>query len=95
RPDQLFTLKGDDPLTKYFNSIFEDGDWQNDWITHLPNSMREMIMNKGKQLERFEGLSQMDIGSLWQWRRGISDNKNAVQYRSLGSSQKQSQENIE
>ncbi|MDZ5609867.1 phage tail protein, partial [Bacillus pseudomycoides] len=95
RPDQLFTFKGDDPLTKYFNAIFEDGDWQNDWITHLPNSMREIIMNIGKQLERFEGLSQMDIGSLGQWRRGISDNTNAVQYRSLGSSQKQSQENIE
>ncbi|MDZ5610903.1 phage tail protein, partial [Bacillus pseudomycoides] len=31
RPDQLFTFKGDDPLTKYFNAIFEDGDWQNDW----------------------------------------------------------------
>ena len=30
KPEEIFSFKGDDPLTKYFNAIFEDGDWQND-----------------------------------------------------------------
>ncbi|MEQ3599267.1 hypothetical protein ABNG30_20875 [Bacillus thuringiensis] len=31
---EIFSFQGDDPLTKYFNAIFVDGDWQNDWITY-------------------------------------------------------------
>jgi len=81
RPEEIFSFKGDDPLTKYFNAIFEDGDWQNDWITHIPESMRDMVREIGRQMERFEGLSIYDVGSLSRWRKVLSDNPNVIQYR--------------
>ncbi|MGG3446503.1 phage tail tape measure protein [Bacillus nitratireducens] len=82
-PEQLFSFKGDDPLSKYFNAIFEDRDWQNEWITHLPDSMREMVLNIGKQLERYEGLSQMDTGGVGKWRKILSEDASANQYRPI------------
>lgn len=82
-PEQLFSFKGDDPLSKYFNTIFEDRDWQNEWITHLPDSMREMVLNIGKQLERYEGLSQMDTGGVGKWRKVLSEDASANQYRPI------------
>ena len=42
-------LTGNNPLSKYFNAILEDGDWMNDWVTHLPKSMQSMVMDVGKQ----------------------------------------------
>ncbi|EJR21328.1 hypothetical protein II7_00383, partial [Bacillus cereus MSX-A12] len=69
KPEEIFSFKGDDPLTKYFNAIFEDGDWQNDWITHIPESMRKMVSEIGRQMERFEGLSINDLGNLSGWRK--------------------------
>ncbi|MGW6145901.1 phage tail tape measure protein [Bacillus mycoides] len=82
-PEQLFSFKGDDPLSKYFNAIFEDRDWQNEWVTHLPDSMREMVLNIGKQLERYEGLSQMDTGGVGKWRKILSEDASANQYRPI------------
>ncbi|MDM8361737.1 phage tail tape measure protein [Bacillus thuringiensis] len=81
RPEEIFSLQGDDPLTKYFNAIFIDGDWQNDWITHIPESMRDMVREIGRQMERFEGLSVYDVGKLSKWREVLSDNPNVIQYR--------------
>ncbi|PRT14969.1 phage tail protein [Bacillus toyonensis] len=81
KPEEIFSFKGDDPLTKYFNAIFEDGDWQNDWITHIPESMRNMVMEIGRQMERFEGLPVYDVGNLSKWREVLSDNPNVFQYR--------------
>ncbi|MGM2417467.1 phage tail tape measure protein [Bacillus cereus group sp. BceL062] len=81
KPEEIFSFKGDDPLTKYFNAIFEDGDWQNDWITHIPESMRDMVREIGRQMERFEGLSIHDVGNLSRWREVLSDNPNVIQYR--------------
>ncbi|PEI37738.1 phage tail protein [Bacillus wiedmannii] len=81
RPEEIFSLQGDDPLTKYFNAIFIDGDWQNDWITHVPESMRDMVREIGRQMERFEGLSVYDVGRLSKWREVLSDNPNVIQYR--------------
>ncbi|PFX70289.1 phage tail protein [Bacillus toyonensis] len=81
KPEEIFSFKGDDPLTKYFNAIFVDGDWQNDWITHIPESMRDMVREIGRQMERFEGLSIYDVGNLSRWREVLSDNPNAIQYR--------------
>ncbi|MBJ8039048.1 phage tail tape measure protein [Bacillus cereus group sp. N17] len=81
KPEEIFSFKGDDPLTKYFNAIFEDGDWQNDWITHIPESMRDMVREIGRQMERFEGLSVYDVGNLSRWREVLSDNPNVIQYR--------------
>ena len=86
-PDQLFSFKGDDPLSKYFNAILEDGDWQNELITHLPESIREMVMNIGKQMERFEGLSLNDVGTLSKWRKVLSDSPNTIQYRQNNGNQ--------
>ncbi|MCU4733423.1 phage tail tape measure protein [Bacillus cereus] len=81
KPEEIFSFQGDDPLTKYFNAIFVDGDWQNDWITHIPESMRDMVREIGRQIERFEGLSIYDVGNLSRWREVLSDNPNVVQYR--------------
>ncbi|WP_242281671.1 phage tail tape measure protein, partial [Bacillus cereus group sp. BfR-BA-01454] len=81
KPEEIFSFQGDDPLTKYFNAIFVDGDWQNDWITHIPESMRDMVREIGRQMERFEGLSIYDVGNLSRWREVLSDNPNVVQYR--------------
>ncbi|PHF44659.1 phage tail tape measure protein [Bacillus toyonensis] len=81
KPEEIFSFKGDDPLTKYFNAIFMDGDWQNDWITHIPENMRDMVREIGRQMERFEGLSIYDVGNLSRWREVLSDNPNAIQYR--------------
>ncbi|MGH1260611.1 MULTISPECIES: phage tail tape measure protein [Bacillus] len=81
RPEEIFSFQGDDPLTKYFNAIFVDGDWQNDWITHIPESMRDMVREIGRQMERFEGLSIYDVGNLSRWREVLSDNPNVIQYR--------------
>lgn len=87
KPEEIFSFKGDDPLTKYFNAIFEDGDWQNDWITHIPESMRKMVSEIGRQMERFEGLSINDLGNLSGWRKILSDNPNVVQYRQSNNNQ--------
>ncbi|KAB2493894.1 phage tail tape measure protein [Bacillus cereus] len=81
KPEEIFSFQGDDPLTKYFNAIFVDGDWQNDWITHIPESMRDMVREIGRQMERFEGLSTHDVGNLSRWREVLSDNPNVIQYR--------------
>ncbi|PGE75404.1 phage tail tape measure protein [Bacillus toyonensis] len=81
KPEEVFSFKGDDPLTKYFNAIFEDRDWQNDWITHIPENMRDMVREIGRQMERFEGLSIYDVGNLSRWREVLSDNPNVIQYR--------------
>ncbi|PEL14524.1 phage tail tape measure protein [Bacillus toyonensis] len=81
KPEEIFSFQGDDPLTKYFNAIFVDGDWQNDWITHIPESMRDMVREIGRQMERFEGLSIYDVGNLSRWREVLSDNPNVIQYR--------------
>ncbi|WP_254488428.1 phage tail tape measure protein [Bacillus thuringiensis] len=81
KPEEIFSFQGDDPLTKYFNAIFVDGDWQNDWITHIPESMRDMVREIGRQMERFEGLSINDVGNLSKWREVLSDNPNVIQYR--------------
>ncbi|GAB6633075.1 phage tail tape measure protein [Bacillus paranthracis] len=87
KPEEIFSFKGDDPLTKYFNAIFEDGDWQNDWITHIPESIRKMVSEIGRQMERFEGLSINDLGNLSGWRKILSDNPNVVQYRQSNNNQ--------
>ncbi|PFY21057.1 phage tail protein [Bacillus toyonensis] len=81
KPEEIFSFQGDDPLTKYFNAIFVDGDWQNDWITHIPESMRDMVREIGRQMERFEGLSIYDVDNLSRWREVLTDNPNVIQYR--------------
>lgn len=62
-PGGLFQFSGDNPLAKYFNAIIEDGDWMNDWITHLPQNMRGQVMELGKQFAQFEGLQAMTGGN--------------------------------
>ncbi|ARJ20524.1 phage tail tape measure protein [Bacillus mycoides] len=81
KPEEIFSFQGDDPLTKYFNSIFVDGDYLNDWLTHIPESMHDAVKEIGRQMERFEGLSIYDVDNLSMWRKVLSDNPNVVQYR--------------
>jgi hypothetical protein len=45
-------------MQNYINAILVDGDWMNDWVTHLPKNMRGQVMNFGKQFAQFEGLTQ-------------------------------------
>lgn len=59
---KLFRFKGDSPMAKYFNAILEDGDYLNDWITHLPKAIRGDIKNLGKQFAAFEGLTAVGNG---------------------------------
>jgi phage-related minor tail protein len=35
---------------KYFDAIREDGDWLNDWLTHLPDTMRKALVESGFNL---------------------------------------------
>ncbi|EJR82892.1 phage tail tape measure protein, TP901 family, core region [Bacillus cereus VD156] len=63
-PSELFQFTGDNPLTNYFNAIFEDGDALNDWITHIPESIRDAVRDIGQQMERFEGLTKAEVNSL-------------------------------
>jgi phage-related minor tail protein len=45
-------------LTNYFEAIREDGDWLNDWLTHMPKHMSDVARQMGKiiapELERKE-----------------------------------------
>jgi phage-related minor tail protein len=41
---------GDDILNKYFNAIRDDGDYMNDWLTHLPKEMNSALKGIGKLL---------------------------------------------
>lgn len=55
-------LKGfstdDVALTNYFEAIREDGDWLNDWLTHMPKNLSDVAREMGKiiapNLERKE-----------------------------------------
>ncbi|WP_130067535.1 phage tail tape measure protein [Bacillus albus] len=89
----LFQFNGDDPLSKYFNAIFIDGDWRNDWITHIPENIRDMVRSIGAQLERFQGLSKADVKSFPGWKEVLSDNPGEVWYRPLESPEQRSYAN--
>lgn len=48
---KMSAFKGGGAWAKYFNAILEDGDWMNDWITHLGLDKGQMgaVMDIGKQ----------------------------------------------
>jgi hypothetical protein len=31
------------PIVEYFRIVIEDGDWLNDWLTHLPENVRAIV----------------------------------------------------
>lgn len=35
------------PLLKYFAVVLTDGDWMNDWITHLPLEIHDCTQQLG------------------------------------------------
>lgn len=47
-------MMNNNPLKKYFEAILEDGDYLNDWITHLPVDMRDALKAVGKELEGYD-----------------------------------------
>ncbi|WP_339233800.1 hypothetical protein [Oceanobacillus sp. FSL W7-1281] len=61
---QAFSTIG--TLGKYFFAIVEDGDYMNDWITHLPESIQGPILRAGeifaglrdKVIQAFDGIKQ-------------------------------------
>ncbi|KAA0792464.1 MULTISPECIES: phage tail tape measure protein [Bacillus] len=89
----IFQFNGDDPLSKYFNAIFVDGDYLNDWLTHIPESMHDVVKEIGRQMERFEGLSINEVRSFPRWREVLSDNPGEVWYRPLESPEQRSYAN--
>ncbi|MBJ8025450.1 hypothetical protein, partial [Bacillus cereus] len=46
-------MMNNNPLRSYFEAILYDGDYLNDWITHLPMDMRDALKAVGKELESF------------------------------------------
>jgi phage-related minor tail protein len=40
-----------DAVQKYFQAIVEDGDWMNDWLTHMPKQVREYAKQLGYVLQ--------------------------------------------
>ncbi|PEE20793.1 phage tail tape measure protein [Bacillus toyonensis] len=66
--DNLSGMMKNNPLSKYFEAIFEDGDYLNDWITHLPVDMRDALKAVGKELEGY------DVNS------GMSENNPVARY---------------
>jgi len=44
---QAFT-QDDVALTNYFEAIREDGDWLNDWLTHMPKQLSDVARQMGK-----------------------------------------------
>jgi hypothetical protein len=53
---------------KYFDAIREDGDWLNDWLTHLPDKMRKALVQAGFNLSTSLGNKQ-SATSLMNYRR--------------------------
>ncbi|WP_428830831.1 phage tail tape measure protein [Bacillus wiedmannii] len=66
--NNLSGMMNNSPLRKYFEAIFEDGDYLNDWITHLPVDMRDELKKVGKELEGY------DVNS------GMSENNPVARY---------------
>lgn len=46
---------------KYFAVIKEDGDYKNDWVTHLPKSIRNTVMTVGKAYKDINGYADGGI----------------------------------
>lgn len=40
-------LGGGDAIHKYFQAIQEDGDWLNDWLSHMPKNIKNLAMQLG------------------------------------------------
>lgn len=38
-------------LTLYFDTVRQEGDWMNDWLTHMPNQVAELAAQMGRALE--------------------------------------------
>ncbi|HDR4766717.1 TPA: hypothetical protein QCR53_006017, partial [Bacillus cereus] len=61
-------MMNNNPLRSYFEAILYDGDYLNDWITHLPVDMRDALKAVGKELEGY------DVNS------GMSENNPVARY---------------
>ncbi|MGN4944575.1 phage tail tape measure protein [Bacillus cereus group sp. MYBK104-1] len=86
-PADLFQFSGDNPIANYFNGILEHGDALNDWITHIPDSIRDAVRDIGKQMERFEGLTKAEVNSLSRRRLQVGP-ANELTYRVVNEGSK-------
>jgi hypothetical protein len=43
------------PLTRYLAAVLDDGDYLNDWLTHLPVSMIAAVQTLGELIARIAG----------------------------------------
>jgi phage-related minor tail protein len=49
-------------LTNYFEAIREDGDWLNDWLTHMPKKMSDVAREMGKMVA--PNLERKELGAV-------------------------------
>ena len=46
-----------DPLENYFAAIRENGDFLNDWLTHLPQAIQAGVLSAGKEMAAEAGFT--------------------------------------
>jgi hypothetical protein len=39
------------PIDHYFAAILQDGDWLNDWLTHIPTYAQALVLLAGRLLQ--------------------------------------------
>ncbi|WP_254905516.1 hypothetical protein [Bacillus thuringiensis] len=72
-------MMNNNPLRSYFEAILYDGDYLNDWITHLPMDMRDALKAVGKELESFTIDGVEDDSPIARYIRSILEGGNPSQ----------------
>ncbi|MGE6552911.1 hypothetical protein ACQKFK_29405 [Bacillus mycoides] len=72
-------MMNNNPLRSYFEAILYDGDYLNDWITHLPMDMRDALEAVGKELESFTIDGVEDDSPIARYIRSILEGGNPSQ----------------
>lgn len=72
-------MMNNNPLRSYFEAILYDGDYLNDWITHLPVDMRDALKLVGKELEEFTIDGVEDDSPIARYIRSILEGGNPAQ----------------
>ncbi|OUB47924.1 hypothetical protein BK740_07215 [Bacillus thuringiensis serovar argentinensis] len=77
--NNLSGMMKNNPLSNYFEAILYDGDYLNDWITHLPVDMRAALKEVGKEMESATLDGVEDDSPIARYVRSILDGANPSQ----------------
>lgn len=55
-PERGKALDTLDAIARYFAAVWEDGDWLNDWLTHMPGWIADVVMRVGIAIAHAFGL---------------------------------------